>query len=258
MKPRTTDLLNQHQSKVADHTEVLFQRFREFARHVAARDLRRMSQPHGHTSSAASTGLRQTLNWIAQRPDLISFDDSSTFEAAVAVIVHRRCIDAVRAAKRREARLRDSPTSRPAPAGTSFVAAEQLQLIKPIIEETVTKILAPLDGFRHAVVTWSLFDGLTVTQIENALQRRIQEIRSTGSFQGRMPKRRTIQLWIQDARRCLLRLLACELFPAATQAGDPLSNNRFTDDKELQKVIFDVVKSLHVQCSDEEPESYES
>jgi hypothetical protein len=138
------------------------------------------------------------------------------------------------------------------------VAAEQLQLIKPIIEETVTKILAPLDGLRHDVVTWSLFDGLTVTQIENALQRRIQEIRSTRSFQGLMPKRRTIQFWIQDARRCLLRLLACELFPAATQAGDPPSNNRFTDDKELQKVIFDVVKSLHVQCSDEEPESDES
>lgn len=217
-----------------------------------------MSYAHGHTSSAASTGLRQTLNWIVQRPDLISFDDSSTFEAAVAVIVHRRCIDAVRAAKRRETRLRDSESRRPAPSGKSALAAEQLQRIQPIIKEIVMKTLAPLDDFPRTVVTWSLFDGLTVTQIEHALHHRIQEIRSTGSFQGRMPKRRTIQLWIQDARRSLLRLLARELFPAATQAGSPLPDNRFTDDKELQKAIFQVVKSLYDQPPAEEPEINES
>jgi hypothetical protein len=230
---RSTKLLLEHQSRVSNHFDRLFDLFLEHARRKAQSYVSWMRHARGHTSSSASTGLRQALDWIAENPEKLTIDDSDVFRAVVAAFVQRRCADAARREMRHEQAIREKADEVTGDHDAPKIAFERLQEhLQPLIESIVGRILEPLDDVRRLVVSWSLFDQMSTQEIERALLDHIKQIHSTGKFRGVPKKRRTIQLWIQQARQQLL-----------TELGQPAGSGSL-DEKQIRKMILEVVANL--------------
>ena len=234
----TTDLLQEHQSRTADHFEDLFGRFLEFAREKAMQYTNRLPQAHGHTSTVAGTAVRQALAWIVASPEQISLDNSDAFERVLAAIVYRRCVDACRSESRRRQKTLNANGSIAAPLDAERPPLDDLVIhLRPLVESAVEQVLKPLDEFRRLAVSLALFERLSAAEIEQRLADYIQTLRAAGRFRGTHKSLRTIQLWIHDARKVLLQILLREL-GVSTMQGTEI-------EQLLRQVLPDVIAGIN-------------